>query len=84
MQEQLSTLTMRVSSLESLQKDHMEQTQRIETNTADLIDTFKALQGAWKVLDWLGKLAKPIGVSIIVATAVWVWLKQFMPSWIAK
>ena len=33
---------------------------RIEQNTKDVVSAFGAAQGAFTVLEWLGKLAKPI------------------------
>lgn len=33
---------------------------RVETNTAAVVEAFSAAQGAFKVLEWLGKAAKPI------------------------
>jgi hypothetical protein len=43
----------------------------IDKNTKVLVDGFKALQGAFTVLEWLAKAAKPIlwiigGVSAVV------------------
>ena len=33
---------------------------RIDTNTADVVTAFKAAQGAFIVLEWLAKAAKPL------------------------
>lgn len=33
---------------------------RIDTNTADVVVAFKAAQGAFIVLEWLAKAAKPL------------------------
>ena len=43
----------------------------IDANTKVLVDGFKALQGAFTVLEWLAKAAKPIlwiagGVSAVI------------------
>ena len=51
------------------------QAQRIETNTKDLLDTFQAFQGAWKVLNWIGKLAKPIGYLATFGAGIY-WVKD--------
>ena len=32
----------------------------LRTETADMIAAFKAAQGAFKVLEWIAKIAKPI------------------------
>ena len=36
-------------------------TKRIEANTAELLDVFESWKGAMKVLNWIGKAAKPMG-----------------------
>jgi len=44
----------------------------IESNTKDIIDAFKAAQGAVKVLNWIASLAKPIGIITLVTGAIMV------------
>jgi hypothetical protein len=47
---------------------------RIEKNTEGVVKAFEAAQGAFAVLEWLGKLAKPIlWVCGLVAAAGIVW-----------
>jgi len=55
-------------------------TESIETirqNTQDIVDTFQALAGGFKVLQGLGRLAKPLayivglGTAIITAYSAW-------------
>lgn len=36
-------------------------TKRIEANTAGMLEFFQAAQGAFKVLHWIGKAARPVG-----------------------
>jgi hypothetical protein len=60
MQDQLDKLDRRLSIIEGERVALVEQSKRIEDNTRELLDTFNALKGAWKVLNWIGKLAKPI------------------------
>jgi len=62
MQAQIIELRGRVESIETTQKTHMDQTNSIKSDTAELLETFQALKGAWTVLNWIGKLAKPIGI----------------------
>lgn len=47
---------------------------RIDDNTAGMVTAFKAAEGAFTVLEWLAKLAKPIlyiGAAITAAGIVW-------------
>jgi len=41
--------------------DNTAATKRIETNTSDLVEAFENLKGAFKVLNWIGKFARPLG-----------------------
>ena len=45
---------------------------RIDKATADVVSAFNAAQGAFTVLEWLGKLAKPIIWIGGVVTAIGV------------
>lgn len=60
----------RMSSIESALTENTEATKRIEANTADLLDFFAAAKGAFKVLGWIGKLAKPISYVAAAGAAV--------------
>lgn len=51
---------------------------RIDTNTADVVTAFKAAQGAFIVLEWLAKAAKPllwIGGVITAIGVMWEHIK---------
>lgn len=49
----------------------------LKQQLADLLEFFEAMRGAFKVLNWLGKLAKPaaaivgLGASVMAAYAAW-------------
>lgn len=51
-------------------------TRRIDSSTADLVDFFESTKGAFRVLNWIGKLARPIGAIIALFVAMWT-------AWIA-
>jgi hypothetical protein len=47
---------------------------RIEQNTEGVVKAFEAAQGAFTVLEWFGKLAKPIlWIGGLVAAAGVIW-----------
>lgn len=47
---------------------------RIEKNTEGVVKAFEAAQGAFAVLEWLGKLAKPIlWIAGLVTAAGVIW-----------
>jgi septal ring factor EnvC (AmiA/AmiB activator) len=60
MQSQIDQLDRRISTLEGERVALVDQSQRIEANTKELLETFNALKGAWKVLNAIGKLAAPL------------------------
>lgn len=41
--------------------ENTQATKRIESNTAEMLDVFESWKGAMKVLNWIGKAAKPVG-----------------------
>jgi hypothetical protein len=43
----------------------------IKTDTAEMLDAFRALKGGFKVLEWIGKIAKPIGIIIAAIGTAW-------------
>ena len=47
---------------------------KLQHNTEDVVKAFNAAQGAFMVLEWLAKAAKPllwIGATIAAFTALW-------------
>lgn len=52
----------------------------IDQNTKGLVEAIKALDGAFKVLEWVASATKPIlwiGGTIMAAGAVWqTWIKK--------
>ncbi|AVG38373.1 hypothetical protein [Achromobacter insolitus] len=44
--------------------------EQIRRNTQDIVDTFQALAGGFKVLQGLGRLAKPLAYIVGLVTAV--------------
>lgn len=53
-------------------------TGRVESNTTDLVALFESFKGAFKVLEGLGKIAKPVGAIVglgAAALSLWAALK---------
>jgi len=46
-------------------------TERIESSTNEIVDFFVSMKGAFKVLNWIGKAAKPMGSIVALCTALW-------------
>lgn len=78
MRRDLLGLMVKFQTLEGNVDTHTTQLNSILSNTSELIDTFKAVQGAWKVLDWIGKAAKPIGWTILTCGLIFVWAREHL------
>lgn len=46
-------------------------TDAIKADTSELVDFFKAMQGAFKVLNWMGNVARPVAAIAALAAALW-------------
>lgn len=46
---------------------------RIDTNTQDVVKAFEAASGAFLVLEWIAKVAKPLLFIIGVCAALGTW-----------
>ncbi|RYF80353.1 MAG: hypothetical protein EOO29_14185 [Comamonadaceae bacterium] len=60
-------------NVDALRQDVAENTtatRNVERNTADLIEIFLSWKGAFKVLDQMGKLAKPLGAIFVLGAAM--------------
>lgn len=76
LEERVLNLERRISVIEKSQVDHLAQTVAIKADTAQLVATFEALKGAWIVLDWVGKAAKPISFIGALVTGAWYFISQ--------
>lgn len=54
--------------------DNTAATKRIESNTAELVEAFSNVKGAFKVLNWIGKFARPLGyIAGLLAAVASLW-----------
>ena len=56
--------------------------QEIKTDTAEMLAVFKSWQGAMKVMDMIGKAAKPIGYVVGLGASIaafWTAMKSGVP-----
>lgn len=44
--------------------------QELKVQLADLLDFFNAMRGAFKVLNWVGKVAKPVAAIVSLGAAM--------------
>ncbi|CAM8658728.1 hypothetical protein MCEMIEM13_01535 [Comamonadaceae bacterium] len=46
-------------------------TQRVDANTAELVDLLQSFKGAFAVFDLIGRAARPLGYIAAAGTALW-------------
>lgn len=64
----------RMARIESDLSTNTQLTQQLATSTADLVEFFDAMKGALKVLNWIGKLARPLGaIATLAASLAGLW-----------
>jgi hypothetical protein len=66
----LGELRDRVGNLERGLADNTATTKRIETDTNEMIEMFRSWQGAMKVLEVIGKAAKPLAAIVSLGVAI--------------
>lgn len=70
----LGELRDRVGMLETGLAENTAATKRIESNTSEIIDMFGNFKGAMRVLEGIGKLAKPMSyIAALAASVAAVW-----------
>ena len=64
----------RMTRIEDDLAKNTELTRQLAENTAEIVAFFAAVKGAFKVLDWIGRLAKPVGaIATMVAGVAAAW-----------
>ncbi len=72
--ERLDEGDVRMQRIEAALQTNNEATARVETNTSDMVEAFENLKGAFKVLNWIGRAAKPLGyIAGAIAAIISLW-----------
>ena len=62
------------ASAKVLLAENTETINKIKTDTADMLEVFESWKGAMRVMEMLGKLAKPLGyIAALIAAVVGIW-----------
>lgn len=81
-QGQLAEVTERTSQLRHDLNENTAATKSIKDDTSEMLELFRALKGAFTVLNWVGKLAKPLAALAMAGAsfaALWASLKGGPP-----
>ena len=65
-----------------LLKENTDAINAIKADTAELLKAFRSFKGAMKVLEWIGKAAKPLGYVVGLGASVaafWAAMKSGVP-----
>lgn len=73
--ERLDAIELQLRDGATLMAQNTAEVKRLADATAGVVNAFSAAQGAFKVLELLGKIAKPVLVITAAAAALtaWVW-----------
>ena len=70
----------RMTRIEQDLADNTKATRATAESTSELVDLLQAFKGAFKVIDWVGKLARPVGFIVSAGLAIWASLKTGAPT----
>jgi len=72
--EEFMEMVKRQDAAEQRDREMSHDIKQIKTDTAEVVETFRALSGGFKVLQGLGRLARPIGyIAGAIAAIVGAW-----------
>lgn len=67
----IQELRLRMDTIQQQLDANTESTRRTESNTSELIDILNSFKSAFKVLSWIGNLAKPISAIVGLGLGIW-------------
>ena len=59
--DEITVVKLEQAESRRLLKENTDATNAIKADTAELLEAFRSFKGAMKVLEWIGKAAKPLG-----------------------
>ena len=81
--DEITAVKLEQSEFRRLLKENTDATNAIKADTAELLEAFRSFKGAMKVLEWIGKAAKPLGYIVgacASVTAFWAAMKSGVTS----
>jgi hypothetical protein len=72
--DEITAVKLEQAEFRHLLKENTDATNAIKADTAELLEAFRSFKGAMKVLEWIGKAAKPLGyIATFVGAIVGIW-----------
>lgn len=66
-------IALRMQAFEEKLDANTATTERVDANTREIVETMQAWKGAMKVIEFLGKLAKPLAAIVGLGAAILAW-----------
>ena len=80
--DEITVMKLEQAEHRRLLKENTDETKAIKADTAELLEAFRSFKGAMKVLEWIGKAAKPLGYVVGLGASVaafWAAMKSGVP-----
>lgn len=77
--DEITVVKLEQAEYRRLLKENTDDTKAIKADTAELLGVFESFKAALKVLEWIGRAAKPLGYiagACASATAFWAAMKS--------
>ncbi len=68
--DEITAVKLEQAEYRRLLKENTDDTKAIKADTAELLEVFHSFKGAMKVLEWIGKAAKPIGYVVGLGASI--------------
>ena len=68
--QEVAVVKLEQAEFRTLLKENTDATVEIKANTAELLEVFESFKAAMKVLEWIGKAAKPIGYVVGLGASI--------------
>ena len=68
--DEITVVKLEQAEYRRLLKENTDDTKAITAATAELLEAFRSFKGAMKVLEWIGKAAKPLGYIVGLGASV--------------
>lgn len=69
--DEVTAVKLEQAEFRVLLKENTDATKEIKADTAELLAVFHSFKAAFKVLEWIGKAAKPMGYIVVLAGSVY-------------
>ena len=80
--DEITAVKLEQAEFRHLLKENTDATNAIKADTVELLEAFRSFKGAMKVLEWIGKAAKPLGYVVGLGASVaafWTAMKSGVP-----